>query len=180
MWYEQAVPSDEERMQWEWEPLRRVGPLRFGQNVYEVAEALGEPFNGWPSGKQWAPFSGAGVDTYYREGTMTLAAIAIDPFDGPQVSYEGVSLVAQLPSALTSWIEGTAETLEGEEVPHGLRGLHFGSNGEVGLPALGLVMRCLQNGDHVRTRPVFVASEWAMSCMDHDLGNIPAREWGIY
>lgn len=180
MWYQREILPDGERVHWGWEPGKGVGPLRFGQNADEVSEALGVPFGGWPSGDQWVPFYDVGVDTYYHEEKRTLAAVAIDPFDGPQVTYNGFSLVGRLPSELTPWVEETADTLEGEEVPRGMRGLQFGSNGEVGLPALGLIMRCLQNGDYARTRPVFIAPEWAELCMDHHNGLIPAREWKIY
>lgn len=178
MWWEQEIPVDSNRLQWCWSPLESVGPLRFGQTVDEVAEALGKPISGWGPKSQWAPFSSLGVDTYYSLGTEKLAAVAIDPFCGPQVSYDGVRLVSRLPSELNPWIEKTAESLT--DMPQGLNGLRVGLNGEVGLPGLGLVLRCQQNGDHVRTRPVFVAPEWAESCTDSWEGSIPQREWGVY
>ncbi|MBV7668347.1 hypothetical protein STHAL_02350 [Streptomyces halstedii] len=119
-----------------------------------------------------------GIDTYYRREDLTLAAVAVDACRGPQINYEGVRLVGRLPSELSPWIETTADTLE--DMPPGLNGLRIGLNGEAGLPGLGLVMRCQQNGDYARTRPVLVARDWAEMSTDSWEGPIPDREWGIY
>ncbi|WP_338698418.1 hypothetical protein V2W30_20150 [Streptomyces sp. Q6] len=178
MWWAQSVLSDAERPEWAWVPLKGVGPLRFGQTVEEVAAALGEPINGWHLQKQWVPFSALGVDTYYTRDEQTLAAISIDACNGPQVLRDGVRFVGRLPSELTPWIEATADSLK--DMPQGLDGLRIGLNGEAGLPGLGLVMRCQQNGDFARTRPVFVAAEWAEMCTDSWEGSIPQREWGVH
>lgn len=40
MWWEQEFTSDAERTQWNWVPFQSVGPLQFGQTVYEVAAVL--------------------------------------------------------------------------------------------------------------------------------------------
>ncbi|MEV3853925.1 hypothetical protein AB0J38_06310 [Streptomyces sp. NPDC050095] len=48
------------------------------------------------------------------------------------------------------------------------------------LSGLGLVLRCRQNGDFARTRPVFVAPEWAETCTDSWEGSVPRREWEVY
>jgi hypothetical protein len=178
MWWAEKVLSDAERPQWIWAPLEGVGPLRFGQTLEEVAAALDEPVRGWDSKNQWLSFSGMGVDTYYLHQEQTLAAIAIDACRGPQVLHADVRLVGRLPSELTPWVEATADSLE--DMPPGSNGLRIGLNGEAGLPGLGLVMRCQQNGDFARTRPVFVAPEWAEMCTDSWEGPIPQREWGVY
>ncbi len=168
MWWPQEVRSDAHRPEWEWSPLEAVGPLRFGQSVEEVATVLGEPVSG-SGGRpaQWLPSSTLGVDTYFLHQEQTLAAVAVDACRGPQVLYDDVRLVGRLPSELTKWIEE-------------IEGLRIGLNGEAGIPRLGLVMRCQQNGDYARTRPVFVAPEWAEMCVDSWEGSIPEREWRIY
>ncbi|MEV5432572.1 hypothetical protein [Streptomyces sp. NPDC052701] len=140
MWWETEIIPDAERLQWDWDPFKSVGPLKFGQSVHEVAATLGEPISGWDQNAQWAPFSSLGIDTYYCKEEKTLKAVTIDACRGPQVSYNGVRLVGRLPSELIPWIEETADSLK--HLPLGLRGLHIGLNGEAGLPGLGLVMRC--------------------------------------
>ncbi|MFF9428385.1 hypothetical protein [Streptomyces sp. NPDC014746] len=169
MWLERRVIPDEDREQWTWTPLEGVGPLRFGQTVEEVAAALHEPISGRNPIEQWVPFSSLGVDTYYHSEDWTLAAVAIDACHGPQISFGEVRLVGRLPSELTPWLEAGADTHEGR--------LRFGLNGEAGLPGLGLVMRCQQNGDFTRTRPVMVAPEWADMSVDSWEGPLPSREW---
>ncbi|MFD4977513.1 hypothetical protein [Streptomyces sp. NPDC058424] len=178
MWWAQEIVSDLDRPQWTWVPFKSVGPLQFGQSVDDVAAALGEPVSGWNPNKQWAPFSTLGVDTYYRREDLTLAAVAVDACRGPQVNYKGIRLAGRLPSELSPWIEATAESLE--DMPPGLNGLRIGLNGEAGLPGLGLVKRCQQNGDYARTRPVLVARDWAEMSTDSWEGPIPRREWGVY
>ncbi|MFI5758973.1 hypothetical protein [Streptomyces sp. NPDC051569] len=172
MWLERKTVPDEERRQWTWSPLEGVGPLRFGQTAEEVAAALREPINGRKLSEPWVPFSGLGIDTYYRSEDWTLAAVAIDACHGPQISFGEVRLVGRLPSELTAWLEAGADTHEGR--------LRFGLNGEPGLPGLGLVMRCQQNGDFARTRPVMVAPDWADMSVDSWEGPLPSREWSVY
>ncbi|MFV5996986.1 hypothetical protein ACNPQM_32435 [Streptomyces sp. NPDC056231] len=155
-----------------------MGPLRFGQSVDEVAAALDEPIYSFDSKNQWVQFTSLGVDTYYSRDDRTLAAVAFDACRGPQVLHEETRLVGRLPSELTPWIESAAESLE--DMPQGLNGLRIGLNGEAGLPGLGLVMRCQQNGDYSRTRPVLVAREWAEGSVDSWEGPIPRREWSCY
>jgi hypothetical protein len=65
-------------------------------------------------------------------------------------------------------------------MPPALKGLRVGLNGEAGLPGLGSVMCCQQNGDCARTRPVLVARDWAETSTDSWEGPIPDREWGIF
>ncbi|MDX2408065.1 hypothetical protein NJO91_33675 [Streptomyces microflavus] len=146
--------------------------MKFGQSAEQVSAALGEPTNGRNLTGQWVQFSSLGVDTYYRSEDRTLAAVAIDACYGPQISFEGVRLVGRLPSELTPWLEAGADTHEGR--------LCIGLNGEAGLPGLGLVMRCQQNGDFARTRPVMVSPDWAEMSVDSWEGPIPSREWSVY
>ncbi|WP_420037674.1 hypothetical protein ACN2WE_40370 [Streptomyces sp. cg28] len=155
-----------------------MGPLQFGQKIDEVAAALGEPVYSFDSANQWVQFTDLGVDTYYTGNDRTLAAVAFDACRGPQVLHTTTRLVGRLPSELTAWIESTAQSLK--DMPPGLNGLRVGLNGEAGLPGLGLVMRCQQNGDYSRTRPVLVAREWAESSVDSWEGPIPRREWSFF
>ncbi|MFB7501787.1 hypothetical protein ACFC09_45320 [Streptomyces sp. NPDC056161] len=159
-----------------------MGPLRFGQSRDEVAAALGEPVTAWDVGKyaQWLRFDGVGIDTYYDQETRTLAAVAVDACRGPQVRHDGVCLVGRLPSELDPWIEKTVPTLEESELPEYVDGLRFGERGEPCLLGLGVVLRCQQNGDHARSRPVFLAPQWAMQGQERLDTLIPRREWLTY
>ncbi|MFE2046615.1 hypothetical protein ACFXAZ_38035 [Streptomyces sp. NPDC059477] len=178
MWYEYQVVADSERPQWDWVPFKNVGPLRFGQSAQEVADALAVPLSGYDPKSRWASFTGKGIDAYFHEEKYGLAAVAVNSFRGPQVSYNNVRLVGRLPSEITPWIEETGESLE--ELPPGLSGLRIATTGDPGLPGIGLVMRCQHNGDYARTRPLFVARDWAVGSMDSWEGPIPSREWGIF
>lgn len=182
VWFAERFLWDGERPEWTWEPLKSVGPMRFGQSREEVSAALGEPIDAWDVEKyaRWYPFYGVGIDTYYDPETGTLAAVAVDACRGPQVSIGGTSLVGRLPSELEPWLEETASTLEDPTLPEYVDGLRFGPRGEPYLLSLGLVLRCQQNGDHARCRPVFLASEWAMRGQEWIEDLVPDTEWLTY
>ncbi|WP_326784841.1 hypothetical protein [Streptomyces sp. NBC_00151] len=179
-WWGHQIVSDAERPEWTLVPLKSVGPLQFGQSREEVAAAPREPIKAWDARKyaQWFQFHGAGVDTYYDRETDAPAAVAVDACRGPQVLFDGVRLVGRLPSELEPWIEKTAPTLV--DLPEYVDGLRFGGWGEPYLLGLGLVLRCQQNGDFARTRPVFLASKWAMQGSENVESLIPQMEWLTY
>lgn len=182
VWWAERFLRDGERPAWTWVPLKSVGPIRFGQSREEVSAALGEPIMAWDTKEyaRWFPFDGVGIDTYYDQETQTLAAVAVDACRGPQVSLDGVPLVGRLPSELEPWIEKIASTLEDPTLPEYVDGLRFGPRGEPYLLSLGLVLRCQQNGDHARCRPVFLAPQWAMRGQEWIEDLLPDREWLTY
>ncbi|MFG3395375.1 hypothetical protein [Streptomyces parvus] len=182
VWFAERFLWDGERPEWTWDPLKSVGPMRFGQSREEVSAALGEPIDAWDVEKYacWYPFHGVGIDTYYDPETGTLAAVAVDACRGPQVSIDGTPLVGRLPSELEPWLEETASTLDDPNLPEYVDGLRFGPRGEPYLLSLGLVLRCQQNGDHARCRPVFLAPQWAMRGQERIEDLIPDTEWLTY
>ncbi|MYX13715.1 hypothetical protein GTY67_09810 [Streptomyces sp. SID8374] len=181
VWFAERFLWDGERPDWTWVPSRSVGPIRFGQSKEEVSAALGEPITGWGEMyAHWYPFYGVGIDTYYDQESQTLAAVAVDACRGPQVSFDGTPLVGRLPSELEPWLEETASILEDPTLPEYVDGLRFGPRGEPYLLSLGLILRCQQNGDHARCRPVFLAPHWAMRGQEWIEDLIPDREWLTY
>lgn len=181
VWFAERFLWDGERPEWTWVPLKSVGPIRFGQSKEEVSAALGEPITGWGEMyARWYPFNGVGIDTYYDQESQTLAAVAVDACRGPQVTFDGTPLVGRLPSELGPWLEQTASTLEDPTLPEYVDGLRFGPRGEPYLLSLGLILRCQQNGDHARCRPVFLAPQWAMRGQEWIDDLIPDREWLTY
>ncbi|WP_329028532.1 MULTISPECIES: hypothetical protein [unclassified Streptomyces] len=159
-----------------------MGPIRFGQSKEEVSAALGEPITGWgETYARWYPFHGVGIDTYYDQESQTLAAVAVDACRGPQVTLDGTPLVGRLLSELELWLDKTASTLEDDPtLPEYVDGLRFGPRGESYLLSLGLILRCQQNGDHARCRPVFLAPQWALQGQEWIEDLIPEREWLTY
>ncbi|GGQ78873.1 hypothetical protein GCM10010195_38290 [Kitasatospora griseola] len=113
-----AVAADADRALWDYTPLERVGPLRFGMSVAEAVDAM--PACGFTSDmvselgrfgpfKQVrtrfratdAPFHRADVVAYYV-GPMGLTCLAVDALTGPQVTLEGILLVGSPPRFRTS------------------------------------------------------------------------------
>ncbi|KDQ67421.1 hypothetical protein DT87_23375 [Streptomyces sp. NTK 937] len=182
VWFAERFLWDGERPEWTWVPLKSVGPIRFGQSKEEVSAALGEPITGWGEMyARWYPFDGVGIDTYYDQESQTLAAVAVDACRGPQVTLDGTPLVGRLPSELEPWLDKTGSTLEDDPaLPEYVDGLRFGPRGEPYLLSLGLILRCQQNGDHARCRPVFIAPQWAMRGQEWIEDLIPEREWLTY
>ncbi|MFC8694218.1 hypothetical protein [Streptomyces parvus] len=73
-----------ERPERTWDPLKSVGPMRFGQSREEVSAALGEPIDAGDVEKyaRWYPFYKVGIDTYDDPETGTPAAVAADACRG--------------------------------------------------------------------------------------------------
>jgi hypothetical protein len=94
-----------------------------------------------------ARFFALGVDTYYLDGH--LYCVAIDALTGPQLTLDGVSLVARVPSEIEQWMFDQADA----------RGLmaNYGLAGDLELFELGLVARAQRAGDVLLTRPVVFA-----------------------
>lgn len=88
--------------------------------------------------------------------------------------------MVKLPSELGTLLKETASTLEDPTLPEYVDGLRFGPRGEPYLLSLGLVLRCQQNGDHARCRPVFLAPQWAMRGQEWIEDLIPDTEWLTY
>lgn len=100
-----------DRPQWVFDPLARVGPLRFGMDSDEVKAALGEVSNSasqvaW-NGSFWVSYGDLGVTTLYAPG-MFLAAVAIDAMDGPTVRLADIELIGRVPSEVRADIHGLA------------------------------------------------------------------------
>jgi hypothetical protein len=99
------VKKDSERAQWVFVPHVGVGPLRFGMAPDEVSAALGSdaPVSSLVQRSSGnfelteAQFTELGVNAYYGMG-QALACIAVDVRAGQQVTLDGASLVARVPS----------------------------------------------------------------------------------
>ncbi|MFE9468845.1 hypothetical protein ACFYNW_35505 [Streptomyces virginiae] len=163
-----VVPGHE-RPLWEWVPLERVGPLRFGMSPSEVSAALdGEApagrighFPHWWSGKagQWFlsedRFEKAGVSAHYwthPNGVPRLGAVTSCGRTGPQVAHAGIPLVGVSPSALDAAI---IQHIEDHDL-----GLRFCPNAAAVWDGLQLVLQTARAGDAAVSEPTFCAEEW--------------------
>ncbi|WP_405982893.1 hypothetical protein [Streptomyces sp. NBC_00158] len=165
------VVPDHERPLWEWVPLERVGPLRFGMSPPEVAAALdGEtpagrigqfPFwsfakaGPWNLSEDW--FEKAGVSAHYwrhPDGVPRLGAVTSYGRTGPQVIHAGIPLVGVTPSALDAAI---IQHVEDHEL-----GLLFCPNAAAVWAGLQLVLDTTRAGDAAISEPMFCTEEWEM------------------
>ncbi|MGW3209224.1 hypothetical protein [Streptomyces sp. NPDC001135] len=140
--------AESDREQWDYAPLERVGPLRFGMSVEEATSAMltcGFMSDGVAELGEFGPFrqlraSFRAVDPFYREdvvayyaGPMGLTCIAVDALTGPQVTFEGIRLVGRPPSVLsgelTTYLESTGRTVE------------ITPGGDIGSQDLGIMSR---------------------------------------
>lgn len=110
------------------------------------------------------------LSTYYDQNAK-LAAVAIDPLNGRQVSIGGLNLVGKVPSELEDQFMEFLDSM-------GL-GAHVNQHGNLSSRELGIVLRVQRVGDVVLSRPVFVCREWAARCGDVREGPIPQSEWDI-
>ncbi|MFC5185329.1 hypothetical protein [Actinomadura harenae] len=164
-WNPWAVKPNAERDRWELTPLHGVGPLAFGMNADQVAVALGvQPadLRGWEA--VGYSVQECGVHLYFVE--ERLAAIAGDMRTGPQITLDGVDLVAQVPSVMEQWLQ---DYLAARDLP-----FYYGGNYEPGSLDLGLYLRVQRAGDHLLTRPLMVNAALA-----DDSERIPRREWSV-
>ncbi|MFD7625502.1 hypothetical protein ACFV7Q_05550 [Streptomyces sp. NPDC059851] len=165
------VTPDHDRPRWEWVPLERVGPLRFGMSPPQVAAALdGEtpagrighfPFWSFGTAGQWNlsedRFEKAGVSAHYwrhPDGVPRLGAVTAYGRTGPQVLYAGLTLVGVTPSALDAAVLQHVED-------HDL-GLRFAPSGAVAPDGLNLVLDVTRVEDTTVSEATFCAEHWEM------------------
>ncbi|MEU1720349.1 hypothetical protein [Nonomuraea sp. NPDC005692] len=178
-----TVVDEPDRAQWDYAPLERVGPLRFGMSLQEaivVMEARGYTSEVCPVG-EFGPFEqvctrfrGVNTPTYredavgYYVGPMGLTCITVDALSGPQVSFDRIRLVGRPPSELSTELSAYLEKTSG--------GVGFTPEGDVGSEELGIYPRAQRAGDVLLTRLVFGRpNAWANTMYDC----IPADEWRI-
>ncbi|MEU4213235.1 hypothetical protein AB0F13_25160 [Streptomyces sp. NPDC026206] len=171
MLFDPEVKEDADRARWEVTPYVNVGPLFFGMSHEQVISALpvGDPTDsGYPAPGEFASFYDAGVTVYYGTGG-NLAGVAISPFLGPHVFLGDFRLTHRLPSEIVGWMETGS--------PGSFR---LNQRCEPYFEEIGLLIRGQQGGDFLRSRPVFIGTEWADRFGDLQEGPIPAREWEEY
>jgi hypothetical protein len=175
------VVAEADREQWDYAPLERVGPLRFGMSVEEAAGAmltggftadtvseLGRfgPFKQLRTTFRAvdAPFYRVAVVAYFV-GPMGLTCVAVDALAGPQVTLEGIRLVGRPPSELSD--ELTAYLSDAG------RNVEITPGGDIGSQELGIMPRAQRAGDVLLTRLVLGRpNNWANTMSDC----IPADE----
>ncbi|MFD4318932.1 hypothetical protein [Streptomyces sp. NPDC058548] len=165
------VTPDHDRARWEWVPLERVGPLRFGMTPPEVAAVLdGEvpagrmghfPFWWHAKDGEWNlcedRFEKTGVSALYstcQDGIPRLGAVTVHGRTGPQVPYAGIPLVGRAPFVLDAALFQHIED-------HDL-GLLFDPNGGPVPDGLNLSVSVGRAGDVAVSEPTFCAEHWEM------------------
>ncbi|MCP2329652.1 hypothetical protein HDA40_008159 [Hamadaea flava] len=180
-----AVLAEAERLAWSFTPFEHVGPLRFGMTHDQARAAVRGSLSvaaslGASDGDGWAEFwlerrtempGRLAVTTYYDE-SIGLAGIVINALRGPQVTLDGMRLVAQTPSRMEREIADYLKTCGHE--------LWYSQQADPWSPQLGLVLRIQRAGDIVLSRPVMVAEAWADRCGDTTEGLLPMREWTTF
>lgn len=181
-----VVADEDQRLEWSFAPFDYVGPLEFGM-THEQAKAAAHGVLkctgfGWLSDNEMladfvleSGFDGIPsmrVVTAYYDQSIGLAGIAINAQRGPQVTWEGMRLVGQVPSRLEEQFWDYATT-------HNMR-LRYSQSADPGALELGLVLRAQRVGDLVLSRPVMVAEAWADRCWDISEGRIPQSEWNTF
>ncbi|MFD3781186.1 hypothetical protein [Streptomyces sp. NPDC058612] len=163
------VTPDHDRPRWEWVPLERVGPLRFGMSPPQVSAALGgeKPagrigdFPHWAFRRdgQWNlsedRFEKAGVSAHYwtrPDGVPQLGAVTAYGRTGPQVIYADIPLVGVTPSVLDAVVIQHVEE-------HDL-GLQFSPSGGVAPDGINLILDTTRVGDTTVSEATFYAEHW--------------------
>ncbi|MFD6325241.1 hypothetical protein ACFWOL_20745 [Streptomyces sp. NPDC058442] len=176
-----AVVAESDRVQWDYAPLERVGPLSFGMSVEEAGiamEACGFTSDTASGVGKFGPFEhlrtrfrAAGAPfhrdavTAYYVGPMGLTCIAVDALTGPQVTFDGIRLIGRPPSELSAELTAHAEKTG--------RQIQITTGGDIGSQELGMNPRAQRAGDVVLTRLVFGRpNDWANTMFDC----IPADE----
>jgi hypothetical protein len=155
-----------ERDEWSYSPAVGVGPLRFGMTVDEVVEAA-ETLGQWsvsecPPGP--AIFSPTWKIEVYRRGVapsapavtayvsqaVGLFCVAADAVHGPQVAYDGLTLVGRDLSELERDAIAYAEAVDGH--------FRYTPEGYAGPNDPGVVMRGQRVGHVLRSRPLFMVT----------------------
>ncbi|MCZ0984592.1 hypothetical protein [Streptomyces diastatochromogenes] len=115
-------------------------------------------------------------DTYSKVGLKLyfaaerLLGVSIDARRGPQVHADEAALVGQVPSELEQWLFDRAESREA------FTELFYLPGAEPGSLTLGVVLCVQRAGDHLLTRPVFLAAD-VMGDVYHCL---PREAWAIF
>ncbi|UXY28822.1 hypothetical protein [Streptomyces sp. HUAS TT20] len=167
------VLSDNERQQWTFDPFVSVGPLRFGMTSDEASAALdGVPAAERRHCRPWDvdchTYSEAGLKLYFAiEG---LCGVSIDARRGPQVRADETALVGQVPSKLEQWLFDRAESREP------FTELFYLPGADPGSLTLGVALCVQRAGDHLLTRPVFLAAD----VMDDIYHRLPREAWAIF
>ncbi|MFC8717643.1 hypothetical protein [Kitasatospora sp. NPDC057198] len=174
-----AVVEEKDRARWEFDPLKGVGPLRFGMSYDDVLETLDGFLE--PSSRSTSHYGRVLSDEFYFPGAPyepvltlyydaeRLACVVVNALRGPQVVLDGLPLVGRVPSELESeFTEYTAA--------HG-HDLRYSQDTSPGSEALGVVLRAQRAGDVMLSRPIFVAPIWAERCGDTSEGPVPEAEW---
>ncbi|AJE39432.1 hypothetical protein [Streptomyces nodosus] len=155
-----------EREEWSYSPAVGVGPLRFGMPVGEVVEAaemLGRTKVS-ESARDHAIFSptwrievhrrGAAPSppavTVYVSQAAGLFCVAADAVHGPQVVYDGLSLVGRDLSELERDAIAHAQAVDGH--------FRYTPEGYAGPDDPGVVMRAQFVGQVLRSRPLFMVT----------------------
>ncbi|MFD5423816.1 hypothetical protein ACFWJT_38095 [Streptomyces sp. NPDC127069] len=168
------VSPDSERPQWIFDPLMRVGPLRFGMSAREASDALGGTDAWWHEhDPRWDiacdTYREVGLKLYFAAGDR-LCAVSVDALRGPQIHVDGSAVVGQVPSELEQWL---FERAEGREP---FTELFYLPAGEPGSLTLGVVLCVQRAGDRLITRPVFLAKD----AMDDVYHHLPREAWAIF
>ncbi|MCP2321977.1 hypothetical protein HDA40_000484 [Hamadaea flava] len=157
------VFSDDDREQWEFEPLAGVGPLRFGMTCAEVIRVLSPGRD--PNVRRFGELDERGLTVYCADDA--LVCVAVDGLTGPQITLDGERLVGRVPSQLEQWAFGYREQ-------HDLT-LRYSHTADPELFELGLILRAQRAGDFVVSRPVFLAEP-----ADVPWDVVPGREWSRF
>lgn len=180
-----AVVRESDRVQWDYVPLERVGPLRFGMVPEEAiiamkawgyaSDAVSEigkfgPFEHLRTQFRAVGASAFRVDlTVYYVGPMGLTCIAVNALTGPQVSLDGIRLIGRPPSQLSADLSHYLESVGMD--------IEITTGWDVGSQDLGMIPRAQRAGDIVLTRLVFGRpNELANTVFDC----IPAEEWQVH
>ncbi|KDN80524.1 hypothetical protein [Kitasatospora cheerisanensis] len=173
------VVEEDDRVRWEFDPLKSVGPLRFGMSYEDVLETLDGFLE--PSCASTRHYGQVLSDEFYlprssNDSVLTLyydaerlACVVVNALRGPQVTLDGLPLVGRVPSELESDFAAYTAA-RGHE-------LRYSQDTSPGSDTLGVVLRAQRAGDVVLSRPVFVAPMWAERCGDVSEGPVPRAEW---
>jgi hypothetical protein len=182
--YPLEVVDESGRAQWDYAPLERVGPLRFGMSPRETtaamevgrysAEPVADVGSFGPFDQQRIHFRADGSPPYrtdvtaYFVGPMGLTCIVADALSGPQIRLDGIRLVGRPPSELSAELTDHLEQTG--------RDVEITTDGDVCSQDLGLYPRAQRAGDVLLTRLVFGRrNDWTTTMYDC----IPAEEWRV-
>jgi hypothetical protein len=115
------------------------------------------------------PLAPSSTFAAYYNANGSLACIAVDARNGPQVMLDGMRLVGRVPSVLEDEFVGYLEARG--------RGVRYNQRGDPSDEEFGLILRAQRVDDVVLSRPVFVSPEWASRCGDVSEGHVPQAEW---